>query len=62
MLATFFACMLYSHELVLMFQYFRRGPWDNPFQSAMMAVLFANDTFAMANEIYTVYGYCISNW
>ncbi len=62
LLAVFFGCMLYSQELVLVLNHFRHRPADNPLQSAMLAVLFANDTFAMANEINMVYGYLISNW
>ncbi len=62
MLGTFFNAMLYSQEVVLMFQYFRNASKDGWFLIAMVAALFANDTFATATEVYCVYQYCISNW
>ncbi len=63
MLAVFVSCMLYSHEVVLMIRYFRTQPWkEQPILCAVMGGLICNDSYAMANEIYIVYTYCISNW
>lgn len=54
--------MLYSHEVVLMGKYFRNNRRDPAILIAAMAILFANDTFSTASQIFMVYQACITNW